>query len=173
MKWCEVLGESPDKTSRLIGQTITWTKSQKVNAQLAAQALVTAGFKAMTENPSGSKVSSKFAAIGSPTNGILVNPRSPYWKDPVGNARFQFSSGHLSTDNPMGILLHEIAHTIFDVTPNWLSEKQKEIAKQVSRYAGVNPREFVSEVFAGIHTGKTYGEDVMRLYGLLSGRTYQ
>lgn len=152
--------------------TIPWTVNQKTNAKLAADALNAHGFDAMTKNPSGNKTDKRFAAIGSPTNGILVNETSPFWKDPQTSAKQSFDVGHLSTDDPKGVLLHEIAHTIFDPQGYWSAGQHKETASQVSRYAQTNPKEFVSEVFAGLHTGKQYPDDVVNLFKMLSARKH-
>ena len=147
-------------------ENIPWTKSAKKNAELAASLLRKAGFDAVTENPSGRKTDSRFAAIGSKTNGILVNPRCGYWKDPVAAAQLNFKVGHLSTDHPLGVLLHEIAHIIYDAPDNWFADLHKEVAKRVSKYAASNPKEFVSEVYAGINTGKKYDDEVMKFYNM-------
>lgn len=153
-----------DRAKLLAGKEIQWTASKKKNAQLAADALNEHGFNASTENPSGNKTPKRFAAIGSPTNGILVNPSSDYWSDPVAMAKANYESGHLSTDHPMGVLLHEIGHTVFEPYGHWLTDSQKHIAGQVGRYAASNPKEFVSEVYAGTNTGKTYSPEVMNLF---------
>lgn len=161
------LDESIDpKLVGLGSLNIAWTTSQKKNAELAADALRAAGYKAMTANPSGRPMNKHFAAIGSPTNGIFINPRCAYWKDPVTSARIQKEVGHLSTDNPIGVLLHEIGHTMYEPPGHWLAPSQKDVAGQVSKYAMSNPKEFVSEVIAGLHTGRNYSDEVMRLYDM-------
>lgn len=159
---------------KTVGESkIKWTKSRKGNAELAAKALSDAGFRAFTTNPSGARTDKRLAAVGSPTNGILVNPASPYWADPEGQARLNFEKGHLSTDNPLGVLIHEAAHTIYDPANTWMApDQQRQVAAKVSKYAAVNPKEFVSEVTAGLHTGKTYDDDVMRLYALNTTRKH-
>ena len=161
-----------DRFKSVAGVKIKWTKSGKANAELAAQALSSSGFRAFTKNPSGAKTNPKFAAIGSPTNGVLVNPACPYWKDPEGQAKFNFEKGWLSTDHPLGVLIHEAAHTIYDPPNTWMADQQKAVATKVSKYAAVNPKEFVSEVTAGLHTGKKYDEDVMRLYQINTTRKH-
>jgi hypothetical protein len=146
-----------------------WTTSQKKNAEIAAGILRAAGYKAMTVNPSGSKTNSRFAAIGSATNGILVNPRSSFWKDPEASAKL--NQGHLATANPLGTLLHEIGHLEHpDVRSNWMAEREKTIAQKVSKYAGTNPKEFVAETFAGLHSGQDYDDEVMGLFKALTWR---
>ena len=128
------------------GRKPKWTTSQKKNAEIAAGVLRAAGFKAMTENPSGRKTDARFAAIGSATNGILVNPRSRFWKDPEASAKLNREGEHLSTSSPLGVLLHEIGHLEHpDVRSNWMAEREKQIAQKVSKYAGTNPKEFVAE----------------------------
>lgn len=158
--------ESHDERAKKLAQkNIEWTNNQKKNAQLAADALNEHGFKAMTEQPSGNKIDKRFAAYGSSTNGILVNPRSSYWKDPIASAKANHESGHLSSDHPLSTLLHEVGHTIYEPPHQWMNaQKEKEIAGQVGRYAASNPKEFVSEVFAAKHTGKELSPEVMNLY---------
>lgn len=160
------------RAANLAQTPIAFGTNQKKNAQLAADALNQNGFEAMTKNPSGNKTDKRFAAIGSPTNGILVNESSPFWKNPKEAAKQSFDVGHLSTDDPRGVLLHEVGHTIFDPQGYWSADSQKQVAAQVSRYAQTNPKEFVSEVFAGLHTGKEYPEDVLNLFKVLSARKH-
>jgi phage-related protein (TIGR01555 family) len=145
--------------------TPAWGKTAKANAEIAARILNDAGINAMTENPSGRKTDGRFAAIGSPTNGVLINKSSPFWKDPAAMAKSNAESGHLASSSPMGVLLHEVGHTLHTKAPGyWPVPAQKELAGEVSRYAMTSPKEFVAEVFAGIHTGKEYSPEVMRQY---------
>ena len=144
---------------------IKWGKTAKENVEIAKKLLSDIGIKAMTENPSGNKTDKRYAAIGSSTNGILINKNSPFWKDPELSAKENYKSGQLSTDNPVGVLLHEIAHIKYPDAPGyWPFPNQKEAASKVSKYATKNPKEFVSEVFAGINSGKEYSEPIMDLY---------
>ena len=169
-------GDHPrDKDGRFqeIGNAnIKWATSAKKNAESVADVLNKAGFKSMTVNPSGRLTDKRFAAIGG-SNGILINPRSSFWKDPVKMAKQNHESGHLSTDNPMGVALHEISHVLYDPPKHWNAEQQKTVAGKVSKYAATNPAEFVSEVFAGKHTGKQYDEDVTRLFDLYTADHYK
>lgn len=170
-KWTEGGGENTHAAS-LARREIKWTKSAKKNAELTAAAMneIHPGFNAMTQNPSGRPTDSRFAAIGSATNGILINPRSPYWKDPVASAKHNHEVGHFSTDHPLHAAIHEISHTIHEVPRHWGAEQQKAVAAKVGKYAATNPSEFVAETFAGLHVGKRYDEDVMRLYNLYARR---
>jgi len=52
-----------------------------------------------------------------------------------------------------------------------LTATEELIARQVSRYAGVNTAEFVAEVYTGLAHGVRYGADVMALYRRLAGPT--
>jgi hypothetical protein len=161
--------------SKIISNTenIKWGKTSKANAQLMADLLNSHGINASTTNPSGIKTEGRFAAIGSPTNGILINPSSPFWKDPVAAAKSNFDNGHLSSENPVAVVLHEIAHTVYDPPSTWQNRQRQEvIAEKVGKYAKTNPKEFVSEVFAGIHTGKKYDDDVMTLYNSFTDSEY-
>lgn len=170
-KWTEGGGEHAH-AAKLAHSEIKWTSSQKKNAELVAAAMngISPDFKVITQNPSGSKTDSRFAAIGSQTNGVLINPRSPYWKDPVASAKYNHSVGHFSTEHPLHAAIHEISHTIHDVPRHWGADQQKLVAAKVGKYASTNPSEFVAETFTGLHVGKRYDDDVMRLYNLYARR---
>lgn len=114
------------------------------------------------------KSSDKAIARYSPSNKKAgINESSPYWKDPVSARRESRRTGWSSTANPMGTVYHEQAHGKFRQTDNWLASSQRAVAGRVSRYAQVNPKEFVSEVYAGLRSGQKYPARVMRQYRAL------
>lgn len=84
-------------------------------------------------------------------------------------------TGWLSQSNP---ILHEQGHNLhemlagdsYDTYKTWSYPKaHKAIAAKVSRYATTNPVEFIAETFSGHLSGKTYSEDVLRLYYQFKG----
>lgn len=97
---------------------------------------------------------------------IHINASSGWWKDPVGVAAHNAKVGHLSSDDPSHVLNHEIGHAIYDPPDNFMNQMhERELIKQhVSKYAAMNPKEFVSEVHAGTKAGKKYNEQIMRMF---------
>lgn len=153
-----------DPYSETLAKTdIKWTKNATKNAELAGVALQKLGVKTFIE----ARPKSVAAAIGSPNNGILINKSHKFWKDPVTAMLHSKIAGHNSTSDPRGVLVHEMAHLLYDTRDNWFGN-EKEIAKQVSNYATTNPHEFVSEVSAGVNTGVKYSPEVMNLFKLLA-----
>jgi hypothetical protein len=102
------------------------------------------------------------ASYNNVTGEIFINPRAGYWKDPKGNASKIHKAGWWSSSNPLHPVYHEHGHEKFDPPINW--NGGRDAALRVSKYAAVNPREFVSEVYAGLRDGQTYDEEVMRFY---------
>ena len=144
------------------------SSSKKKNMELAVKLAEEMGFAARTTNPSGRKINSRYAAMYNNTTGELyINPSSSYWKDPVKNAAYNYKIGQLSTEHPFGVVFHELGHAKYKAPDNFQDNfRQRPIAERVSKYARMNPKEFVSETFAGLQTGKRYDEEVMRLYSL-------
>jgi hypothetical protein len=90
-------------------------------------------------------------------------------------AQGQVDAKFWSQPNP---IVHELAHLQHESAvgerygrlDNWMdNDKQRPIAERVSKYARVNPKEFVAETLAGMASGKTYDDDVMRLYKMYGG----
>lgn|SRR3990167_8890097 len=102
------------------------------------------------------------AIYNNATGEVFINTRADYWNDPARYANENYENGWLSSSNPMHPIYHEQGHALFNPSPNW--NGGKDIAAKVSKYATVNPREFVSEVYAGLKAGKKYPADVMRFY---------
>lgn len=144
---------------------IKWTGKGKDNYNLATKFFTNAGLN-VYDNPPGTKHNSRILAMYSPSNDrFYLNPRAAFWKDPYGEAEKAFKAGFLSTDNPMGVLHHELAHKLFDAPDNFFNQfKERDIAQRVSKYARSNPKEFVSETYAGLKTGKRYDDEVMAMY---------
>src|SRR5665647_851557 len=136
-------------------------KSPIANAREAARYINESGFPAEIYREAGSTV----AAIYSNTDHkIYVNVSNRFWKDPVGSMVHNNATGHLSSDSPTHILDHEMAHAMYDAPNNFFGLEQGMARSQVSRYAAMNPKEFVSEVHAGMKAGKSYSLDVMRAF---------
>lgn len=87
-----------------------------------------------------------------------------------------------STDDPSGIISHEVGHynqketSFYEKNKIWKEESEPnllKICKEVSGYAAVgnedNADEFVAEVFAGLVSGKEYSDYIMQLYYTLGG----
>ena len=142
---------------------IAWSGKAKENVEKALHFFSSQGHKVYDQ-----ETSSKTHAIAmySPSNDrFYINPKSEWAKNPADYAKRMFESGHLSTDHPMGILHHEMAHKLFDAPDNFHDNtRDRGIAERVSKYARSNPKEFVSETYAGVTTGKKYDEEVMNMY---------
>jgi hypothetical protein len=111
---------------------------------------------------------------------LAVNTTSRFWNDPVGSMKTEAESGFLVSDDPRAIVYHEIGHALhrrrYRFGWRWWSESSKalgdrnlSIAERVSRYAMEDTGEFIAEVFAGLLCGKTFDEEVLRLYRDLKG----
>lgn len=96
---------------------------------------------------------------------IHINASHRFWKDPVASMQRQSASGHLSSDSPTHVLNHELGHAMYDAPDNFFHLGHQDMARDhVSKYAAMNPKEFVSEVHAGMKAGKTYPEHVMTAF---------
>lgn len=139
-----------------------WGKSPIANAREAARFISQSGFPSEIYRKAGSPV----AAIYSNTDSkIHVNVSNPFWKDPVGVMARNAASGHLASDSPTHILDHEMGHAIYSAPDNFHTLAHQDMARQqVSKYAATNPKEFVSEVHAGMKGGKTYSPEVMSAF---------
>ena len=84
---------------------------------------------------------------------ISINEKHPYWRKP---GDYQMSIEE--------IVYHEIGHMIYNAPDNFFSLEHQDIARLVSKYAGRNPKEFVSETYARIKIGKKFPDKVMNLY---------
>jgi hypothetical protein len=96
---------------------------------------------------------------------VTINPNSPYWINPVERQKFNFEKGHLSSAHPMHAIHHEIGHLKYNAPWYFSSREEREIAKKgVGAYAAENPREFVSEVYAGMKAGRAFNPEVQHLF---------
>ena len=116
---------------------------------------------------------------------IHINPNAKYFRDKAYRET-QFESGFLSTDDPLGPIYHEYAHHVIRKTlgimlfgtyqnadaANPLVTAQSpdflEAADEVGSYATVSLLEFLSEVFAGLKTKKTFSPQVMKVYNIFA-----
>ena len=136
----------------------TWSTNKKKNVQEAIKLIESLGHR--TEpyfNPKASGAA--YYSHGA----ISVNAAHKFWRDPVGNMKQQ--KGVLSSEHPEHAIHHEIGHALFDAPDNWMNPIDEwKIAELVSKYARRNPKEFVSEVYAGIQAGIVYPEVVMNKF---------
>ena len=67
--------------------------------------------------------------------------------------------GYLSSDSAEHTIHHEIGHALYDPPDNFMAQVHQDLAREkVSRYAAMNPKEFVSEVYAGMQAGREFSE---------------
>ena len=141
-----------------------WTSNKSQNAKIMASIAEKEGYKVEIQPFGAGRNEIAMASNGK----IYINKTSKFLADPENNMKAQYKSKWLSTDNPEGIVYHEIAHLKFKQRDNFFTNTHREIVEKVSRYSRRNPKEFVSEVYAGIKTGKKYDKDVMGLFKMYS-----
>lgn len=137
-----------------------WTTNKSENARILAGIAEKEGYKVEIQAFGAGNSSIAMASNGK----IYINKASKLLADPLKNMDAQYKSGWLSTNKPEGIIHHEIAHLKFKQRDNFFTNTHRDIASKVSRYATRNPKEFVSETYAGLKTGKKYSDEVMRLF---------
>lgn len=142
------------------GSSYSWTTNKSENARILASIAEKEGYKVEIKAFGAGRNEIAMAANGK----IYINKTSKLLSDPEKNMQAQYKSKWLSTDKPEGIIYHEIAHLKFKQRDNFFTNSHRDIAEKVSRYARRNPKEFVSETYAGIKTGKKYSNEVMRLF---------
>ena len=142
-------------------ENVSYTNNKKENLELSKKFIEENGFDVIVESWKGNQV-----AVYNNTTGVIhLNSRSVFWKDPNKLSEYNFKIGHLASSKGIGVLHHEIAHGKFKAPDNFWNNQQREIIrKQVSRYAATNPKEFVSEVYSGIKTGRKYGKEIMQMF---------
>jgi hypothetical protein len=134
--------------------------------------------------------SARVASYASPVNRgqadeLIVNRGNDFWKDPVASARAEGDGGFWTSGEPSHVVRHELGHKAhYDTDPvqyqgrlrrGWgavtsdVRDLQERLTREVSRYAARNPHEFVAEVFAGAFGGKTYPDEIVRLYESVGG----
>lgn len=113
---------------------------------------------------------------------IKIDPKSDYWKNPAERAATLQSWNEWSDGSLSHPVVHEIGHALWDQQPHepatsWTAPALRDfedpwgVAMKVSRYAAKDPGEFVAETFAGMVNGRTFSDEVMRLYEALDGPT--
>lgn len=142
------------------GTSYVWTTNKSENARILAGIAEKEGYKVEIKAFGAGN-----SAIAMASNGkIYINKTSKLLTDPVKNMNSQYKSGWLSTNKPEGIIYHEIAHLKYKQRDNFFTNTHRDIAIKVSKYATRNPKEFVSETYAGLKTGKKYSDEVLRLF---------
>jgi hypothetical protein len=126
------------------------------------------------ERKYGKRARSIPAVFDSEKDRIVINSRSPAWRDMRAVARRQFDRGWWSTDSEYHALIHEIGHAVhykldranYDRLAGASFPKAAiaDLAGKVSRYGMEGPLEFVAETFTGLFEGKTYDSAVMKWY---------
>lgn len=115
------------------------------------------------------------AAYEAKTDTIHINQNSPYWTESRLMIREWSAVKWFSSTDPDHIIRHEIGHALHFKnigmdpykklrTGKFNKEQTDKISKDVSRYAAKNPLELVAEMYAGMLSGKTYDESLMRFY---------
>lgn len=157
-------GGSGSSSSSSLGHNFGTNKNK--NVAEAIKHVQSLGYKATSENASGRKVNPLYAAMAS-QGSVFINPASKFWKDPIGGMKAAYESGHLSSPHPLHTIHHEIGHLKYDAPDNFINNSQRDIIqKEVSKYAAMNPKEFVSEVYAAMQSGKKYSQEIMGMYNI-------
>jgi len=137
--------------------TLKWGKNKQQNLQTAQRLAESLGHKAEIVKSVGDGV-----AYYNAGRGISLNANAKFWNDPVGSAS---RSTNLSSQLPEHVIHHEIGHALYDPPSNFMTLSHQDLARtHVSKYASMNPKEFVSEVHAGMKSGKSYPEPVMAVF---------
>jgi hypothetical protein len=140
------------------GYSPKWGTSKKGNVQEAEKLVKSLGYP--TQSYSNPKANG--AAYYSDGK-IHINAAHKFWSNPV--AKMKEQGKYLSSDHPNHVVVHEIGHALYDPPDNFMALKHQDIAReQVSKYAAMNPKEFVSEVYAGRQAGKSYSDEVNTMF---------
>jgi hypothetical protein len=107
---------------------------------------------------------------------IVLNPLASYWSHPELMARREYEFGQSGTDDPLGVIYHELGHALHlrGAPPrysnsDWSQEVVAALRDQVSDNGLLNPSEFVAEVFSGMMSGRAFGVTVMAWYDRFEG----
>lgn len=139
---------------------LQWSKNKQKNLEVARRLGESLGHKTEIVKSVGSGV-----AYYNEGRGISLNENAKFWRDPVGSAQ---RATNLSSNLPEHVIHHEIGHALYDAPNNFMTLSHQDLARShVSKYAAMNPKEFVSEVHAGMKAGKSYPDEVMSAF-----RTY-
>ncbi|MDB5082335.1 MAG: uncharacterized protein JWP00_4259 [Chloroflexi bacterium] len=107
--------------------------------------------------------------LNNPQEGTRINPDT-------GKEELKFTSAQVDTSG-VGTVVHELGHAIhYALAPGKFHELSStsfangggDLANKVSGYA-TNPREFIAEVFTGTIHGKTYPDEIIRMYKAFGG----
>jgi uncharacterized protein YecT (DUF1311 family) len=108
---------------------------------------------------------------------LEINADHRVWKSPTALVN-EYRSHWMSSGHPDGTIIHEVGHyqqirTLgvdkYVAQGVKLTDSERAVAQQVSRYASTEKAEFVAEVFAGRVTGHVYSDAVNKLYDKLHG----
>lgn len=139
-------------------------QAKKKNADVAAGRVAAAGHESSVySNPKSGVV-----AIYSNTDGkIHINSSHKFWSDPEGNMKKMGPEGtkYFSSSDPAHVINHEMGHAAYNNTPdNWMTLSHQDAAEEVSRYARMNPKEFVAETVAGRKAGRVFSPKVDQMF---------
>jgi hypothetical protein len=145
---------------------VQFTTKKKENIEIFRKEAEALGYPITTESKSKtSSIAIAFKPADTPNGKIYLNPNSEWIKHPHEVQERMFKSGYLSSPDPMATLHHETAHLKFNAPDNFMNNRERDIiGEQVSKYARINPKEFVSEVYGAMQTGKTFSEEIMFLF---------
>ena len=162
-------GGGLSNSGEVIGATTYEKGKRTANLKTAQSALNSMGFDAEVEYAPGGEYA-RTTGTG-PTAKITLNSGSEYWFDPAKQSKKDFKEGLVSTPHHLHAVLHEAAHAE-KALPNDQREfapGEQATAAKVSKYAGQNRNEFISEYRVGTLLGKEYSNDVDALYSKLTG----
>jgi hypothetical protein len=135
---------------------LQWSKNKQKNLETAQRLSASLGHPAEIVKSTGSG-----AAYYNAGRGISLNANAKFWRDPVGNMQ---RATNMSSALPEHVIHHEIGHALYDPPNNFMTLGHQDMAREVSKYAAMNPKEFVSEVHAGTQAGKTFPDHVMSMF---------
>lgn len=133
---------------------------RKKNAEVARQLVEAKGHKATVYADPKSSYAAAYK------DGVIhINAGHKFWMDPVGRSKAQEASRFFSSGDAEHVINHEIGHALYDPPDNFFTLSHQDTARaEVSRYAAMNAKEFVSEVHAGMQGDKTYSPTVMQMF---------
>jgi SPP1 gp7 family putative phage head morphogenesis protein len=162
---------NPPPLPPLIQQSVDWWRKRKIKAEPR-------GYQNIVQYSSVSHADTVVASYDPNDRTVYVNENHPYWSDPnyIQQAHFL---GESSTDDPLHVAYHEGAHALHHrkigdagyraLDRNPLTGDELVAARFVSEYAKTGEPEFVAEVYAGLVAGRSYNQDVMKVYRKLGG----
>jgi hypothetical protein len=111
---------------------------------------------------------------------VYINEKNPFWDDPAKAMAKMGKAGAASSSKPDHVIESEAAriYVMHKYGLAWArrleqghlsSENQKLAGDQVSTRAATSPKAYVSEVYAGLKAGKTYGPEATAVYKKFGG----